>query len=183
MSSSLQLLASSFEDGWAIVREQTSIILVRPPFLRADVRHITEADVSRAIKRYGFVSHDDKFQDWSELVEELSRRYADAVNARREALGLLVDVRIDKVPEAVVVELLERIPRELIDVGETALANKLLVEILRNEHVMQRNDLLHRCRELLAICAERLARRAQPGNVRSEARRIAERGCLWAMGS
>jgi hypothetical protein len=183
--SSIELVAAALSDGWAIVREANHLFLLKPPFQTSDLRELRQLDVQIAIEKHGFALQQTTFAGWRELVSFVSAQYGDAVEQRRLLLGAAdEELSWDALPLIVVAEMLDRVKTDLIDIGETSTANKILVHLLSNDALRQDVDLFRRCQDLLKVCVQNIGHRRNQSPPRSfPGQRVQERGSVWAMGS
>jgi hypothetical protein len=163
----LELVAISREDGWAYVRTDTGIRLVRPPYAQWSTTPVSEAAVEPAILNHGFTSVQRQFSQWKEVIEYLNGEICAARDATGQQLpeNGLGEQMLAFAPDDILMGFLERVDRELLPNGEWRSAEKILMAMLKLERIRQNMELGERTVVLLE--------RAQRGlDAAQDARRI-----------
>lgn len=152
----LELLAASFEDGWAFIRRGGDILAMKPPYRRTNLSVVSEATVEKAVHAYGFEARAESFDDWTTLIAFLR----DRMRAARESQGAdgpggdPVRELIQDAPEAILCNYLDRIESELLPNREWNAASRLLTTLIGSHKVWQDADLCRRTAALLNTCSE-----------------------------
>jgi hypothetical protein len=154
----LKMLAAALEDGWAFVRRGRDILLVKPPYLQSDLLAVSEGTVERAIARHGFVSVEEQFQNWADLITFLKAQLL----ATRRDLGL-TEPRTDVIreligfaPSYMLKSYLDRIKNELIPLKEWQACLDLLTAIMRVEAVRVNRELHRYALNVLENCQQQM---------------------------
>jgi hypothetical protein len=148
----LTLLAVACEDGWAFVRTDESILLVRPPYSRSNCRSVGEHAVEEGVTRHGFSACERDFADWRELIRFLNDEVRKTRDARgeqivREGLGAQM---MQFASDDVLDRFLGRVETELLPSGSWEPAERLLIDMLKLPQVRQNPSLLARVSDLLS---------------------------------
>lgn len=200
----LELLAVSFTDGWAFVRKDDRLLLLRPPYRTSNLLVVDESVLKRSIAEYGFEAASQEFDDWPALLalmrNELSRVHSSLLGNMTEA-AVMAELLRDAT-QTVIEEYLDRIRTDLIPRHRWIIALDLLRLLVRAEAVKVHPQLLGHVVDLMEICAtgvsgsnperiiddQQLSR--QFPNIAPElpsimlyARRIAERHQILSIGS
>jgi hypothetical protein len=131
----LELLAMALEDGWAYVRSDDEIRLVRPPYTRRSSWIVSREAVNDALSRQGFVrppAERREFAGWRELIAFLeeqivaARRIAGAA-ALEDGIG---EQLLDFAPPEVLRRFVERVRVELIPGCKWEHAENVLLKML-----------------------------------------------------
>ena len=154
--SKLKLLAFTAEDGWALVRSDQSVLLVRPPYTRSNSSPGPERAVERAVAQHGFSASDQEFPDWLALVEFLNSQVRQTRATRGEHLNQqgLGSQMLEFAPEDVLVTFLDRVGSELLTSGLWASAERLLIDMLNLPQVQRTPELVKRASGLLSRTVE-----------------------------
>lgn len=155
-----KLLAISRADGWAFVRDDGEISLVKPPYKRA-FRSVVAGDaVEKAIQTHGFQATDVDFGDWADLVSYLQTGLVETRKGNRSKAPDVTELAKDilgHAPLNVIKSCLQRVRTELIPSGEWLPALRLLDGLYHSETTMQHTPLRDEVVDLLEQCALRLA--------------------------
>ena len=154
----LELLAVAPEDGWAFVRSESGVVLVRPPYRRSTMVDASNEAASSAVLRYGFSPPSDvtSFDDWRDLISFLVDKVRES---RAETVRELSDSGIgaqalEFAPPEVVSSFLDRIERELLPEREWGHAVRLLEALFKLPAVRTDIELSRRGVELLLASVE-----------------------------
>ncbi len=152
----LTLLAVASEDGWAFVRTDESILLVRPPYSHSNCRKVGEHAVEEGVTRHGFSACERDFADWRELIRflnDLVRKTRDARGEQivRQGLGAQM---MQFASDDVLDKFLGRVETELVPSGSWEPAERLLIDMLKLPQVRQNSSLLARVSKLLGWTVE-----------------------------
>jgi hypothetical protein len=71
----IRLLALAPEDGWAFVRSEGQVRLLRPPYGKRTHPVVEESAVARAVAVEGFEAAEEDFADWADLFAALEQRF------------------------------------------------------------------------------------------------------------
>ena len=149
----IQLLAIAPEDGWAFVRSEGRILLLRPPYGKRRRPSVEEGTVARAVAMEGFEAADQVFPDWIALFAFLEERFL----AGRKPL-----------PAALAPESVERILRHAPGSALEKILNRIEHEFLPGRHWDAASELLARFLAVETPAAAGLRPRAAELLVRSE---------------
>jgi len=130
----IELLAVAPEDGWAYVKEDAEVRLIRPPFTRSLSSIVSEQWVENAVSKHGFVrpgEHERSFDDWPTLLQFLGKQMRSALTARDVEIAENAAERLLEfaTPETLN-RYLARIDAELIPNGRWDHAESLLLNML-----------------------------------------------------
>jgi hypothetical protein len=150
----IELLALAPEDGWAFVRSDGRIRLLRPPYGKRVHPEVAESEVARAVAVEGFEAADARFEDWTSIFAYLEKRFlASRPEPRREVTPEVVERILRHAPPDALEGFLDRIERELLPDGQWAPASTLLMCFLAVESTAAAPfrarawQLLRRCQE------------------------------------
>jgi hypothetical protein len=149
-----KLLALAAEDAYAFAEQNDELFLIRPPFTSRVKKQVPRAALETAIVRYGFMRSDQTFDSWSGLVQYLRDEFLRARRGTNQQPEDSDNIRrlVQRAPEEVVLQYLERIETELIPREEWSAAIELLTHLFRNVVAKGRPDLLDNCATLLERC-------------------------------
>jgi hypothetical protein len=139
----IKLMAASREDGWGIVQDGQRVLLLRPPYGRANVQQINEKFVERAAVAYGFTVVDREFPDLRSVLLFLDEQVKEA----RAAIGQDLDIKriqdelMSVAPPAVMRRFLLKIENELLPDHLYENAQSMLMAMLDASAVRQDADL------------------------------------------
>lgn len=130
----IRLLAIAPEDGWAFVRSEARILLLRPPYGKRRHPCVEEGVVTRAVTAEGFEAADRTFPDWAALFAHLEERFL----AERTPLpAALAPESVERIlrhaPHSALASLLDRIEHDLLPGRHWDAANGLLARFLAVE--------------------------------------------------
>ena len=150
----LNIIALSPADGWAIVRDRTALLLVRPPYSRTGQRRIDDSFVDTAVSGLGFhrAEASAEFSGWSSLIAHLN----DQVASARAEYGQTIDDAglgerlLPMAPARVLQRFLERIRTELLPNPKAWTgAEQLLLTMLRLPQLKDSSELHDEAVDLL----------------------------------
>lgn len=126
----IELLAKSGEDGWAVVRMEEKLRLLRPPYSETRCPWIDDVDMTRLLAEGDFAQTVPSipFQTWMEVVDHLQKcMVAAAVPMQSEqvqesALKLLLKAPVEKIEH-----FLHRIENELLPAKHFLAAQSILL--------------------------------------------------------
>ena len=179
----LTLIAAAFEDGLAFVKRGNKIQFTRPPYLGSNLLWTDEEKVEKAISAHGFVSCNQSFETWSELVAFLKDRFLEA----RKKLGLVELAGLSELlplaPASVLSGYLDRVEAEMLPAREWTPALNLLTDMLKVESVLKDRSMFLRAISLLRKCLTEINRMElskeeivdEEGSLRDEFPECAER--------
>jgi hypothetical protein len=152
----LKVLAIAAEDGWAFVRTDDDIRVVRPPYWHSNTSSTSEYSVQAAIARHGFSPCDEQFADWEGLTAFLNEkvrasRLARGEEIRRRGLGAEI---LQFAPANVLESFLSRVETELLPPGDWDSAERLLHDMLKVPEVRKNDSLFSRVCDLLVRVAD-----------------------------
>ena len=149
-----RLLAIAPEDGWAFVRRDDELLLVKPPYSQRTLSRVEEVDLERSLSLQGFQAENRSFADWGSLIAHLQAEIVAAHEARGQSEPASEDIRelIHFAPHYILSNYLDRIEKELIPNREWEPALDLLTFLLGVEAVRSEATLYERTRRLLESC-------------------------------
>lgn len=127
------LLALSPDDGWAYVRVNERILLIRPPYRQATCVVVDEDAVEKAVGVHGFQAEEQCFPDWQELIVYLNNRVAAFYKQLGQDLEKidLTESMLEFASSDVIGAFLKRVEHELLPQRAWDHAERLLVRILK----------------------------------------------------
>jgi hypothetical protein len=159
----IELLALAPEDGWAFVRSDGRIRLLRPPFGKRVHPEVAESEVARAVAVEGFEAADSRFEDWPSIFAYLEERFlASRPEPRGEVTPEVVERILSHAPPEALEGYLDRVDRELLPDGQWAPASTLLICFLAVDSPdvapfrMRAWQLLKRCQAAQLEAGQRL---------------------------
>ena len=174
----LELLAIAPEDGWAYVRSDNRVYLVRPPYTPSNRTVVDERTVERAVQQHGFDAATQVLADWADLVGFLNDQVRRARSARGQVVtdeGIGAQI-LQFAPAEVLGRYLDRVEAQLLPCDKWDPAERLLSDMLSVEAVQQDRSLLERVSMLLKrTCAARQAAEASRQALAEDTARIPER--------
>jgi hypothetical protein len=140
-----RLLAIIPEDGWAMVREGSTIFFVRPPFRRSERVPVPEVTLSDAISLHGYEAQDAPEESWSGAVERI-REIMTRVHENRSlpSDGEILSRLMRSGPPSVLAGLLDRIEKEWLVKGNLRAAGRALKALLAEDRVKSSKVLFDR---------------------------------------
>lgn len=153
-----ELLAAAFEDGWAFVKCEREILLVRPPYHRSQgISKVPESTIEKAVHAYGFTVTKKSFPDWPSLIAFLRERLVETRRAHGRATPQTETILelVDYAPRDILENYLDRIESELLpnrewDAVFTLLTKLISVEAIKNDSLLfdRTVNLLKKCQKL-----------------------------------
>lgn len=158
----LELLALAPADGWAFVRSDGRIRLVRPPYDQTTSSTVTERVVETAVLKQGFnrLGETKNFDSWQELIGFLNG----TIREERSPEGLEVGIggrMLEYAPLDVLSGFLDRVERELLPSHKWEAAQSVLTAMLELPRVRQDATLCTRATDLLIAAIQEAARARQ----------------------
>ena len=152
----LRLIAIAPEDGWAFVKEEGSIHLIRPPYRKNNVSIASEATVEKAISTQGFVSEQKDFPDWRSLITDIQNRLIEARKEQGQSVPgpEAAQKLIQYAPQHIVESYLDRVETDLFPDSKWDAAMDLLLALLKSKRVKAAERLRERTTSLLEKCWE-----------------------------
>jgi len=146
----LELLALAPADGWAFVRSDGRIRLVRPPYDQTTSSTVTERVVETAVLKHGFnrLGETKHFDSWQELIGFLNG----TIREERSPEGLEVGIggrMLEYAPLDVLSGFLDRVERELLPSHKWEAAQSVLTAMLELPRVRQDETLWTRATDLV----------------------------------
>jgi hypothetical protein len=156
----LELVAAALEDGWALVRKDEQLMLLRPPYRQSNVAYVSEDTVDKAVELHGFQSIRRSYDEWENLIGYLRHELTKAHRAR---FGAISDAELQQellrdAPRSVLEEYLRRTELELLPNREWRAAVDLLTVMTKVELVQKDHELLSRSLTLLNMCFAEMSR-------------------------
>jgi hypothetical protein len=150
-----EILAVAAEDGWAFVKQDGRIFLVRPPYAQTGATEVPASAVERAVSAHGFQATARSFDSWGKLIEHLERTIVDAA-AGRPRIEDAARKLLRHASRETVVRFIDRIASELVPSQKWEEAATALEALLDLEVVSADQDLRHRAVDLLKACTKGL---------------------------
>jgi len=160
---SLRLEALLPVEGVGIVRSDSELRLVQPPYRLSDAPKLPTSALRDAVLKYNYVVSNEQFDNWEALIEFLNRQVVES----RQRLGRSIPevVAYDDIVEAAAPEVisgfLDRVESELLPHGLFDHADNFLLAVLSSALVAQT--------PLLSARAARLLRQTKEARARTEA--------------
>lgn len=147
----IELLAIAAEDGWAFLRRDGQVLVVRPPYRRHSLSEVSQATVEKAVSAHGFQVAQGTFDDWRSLVTFLREQIVEAREAQGQKVPEPDEVKrlVGRAPPRVLERYLDRIDSELLPGREWNAALELLTTLLRLAGLKNSPRLHDRAIELL----------------------------------
>ena len=160
----ITLLAIAPEDGWAFVRKDGVILLVKPPYTKLATLQVDARTVENAVSTHGFehVPPERSFASWSGLISFLHGQVLESRKARGRPLpdSGVGESFLQVAPKEVLETFLARVEHELLPNKKWDHAQKLLLAMLKTPRVRSEEDLASRA-ALLLERAMKLEERAE----------------------
>jgi hypothetical protein len=150
----LTLVAASYDDGWGFVEHDNRFLLIKPPYLRAQVSSVTQSVINKAIEHYGFSVAQETFEDWADLVRFMKTKFLERRRTRDSApVGDNVSRDlIASAPPYILENYLRRIEEELIPQQEWQAALDILITLIDVDAVKHNQQLSHAVARLIKLC-------------------------------
>jgi len=153
----LELLAISREDGWAFVRTDGNVHLIRPPYSGANRQTVPEDEVGAAVNKHGFSAASESFDTWKDLIGFLEEQVAESRAASGQDMS---DAELGKTllrdaPAEILYQFLERAEREWLPQGKWSALENMLLDILTSPQAKEDGKLLDRAQALLRMSKAR----------------------------
>ncbi|MBZ5618263.1 MAG: hypothetical protein LAQ69_05925 [Acidobacteriia bacterium] len=163
----LELLAIAREDGWAFVRQDEQLMLVKPPYRQSNLARVSEEILEKAVSVHGFEPIQQTYPGWAPLIQFLR---AELSKVHESKLGILGDAELKfellrDAPREILEDYLHRTESELIPNGEFSAALDLTTVLMGIDTIRQDATLYSRAIALLQQCNAGLAAN---GRVRAE---------------
>jgi hypothetical protein len=130
----IRLLAIAPEDGWAFVRSEDRILLLRPPYGKRRHPSVEKSTVAQAIAVEGFEAAGQAFPDWPAVFAFLEERF---LAGRTPLPAILAPQSVERIlrhaPASALESLLDRIQNELLPGRQVDPAGELLARFLAVE--------------------------------------------------
>jgi len=163
----LELLAIAREDGWAFVKKDEQLILIKPPYRDSNLVRVSEDIIEKAVSQHGFEWVQESYAGWGPLVDFLRTELS---KVRQCELGMLDDAELKfellrDAPREILEDYLRRTESELIPGGEWNAALDVLTLLMRIDIVRHDANLYAHAIALLQRCNSGLA---ENGRTRAE---------------
>jgi hypothetical protein len=148
----LELLAYAPEDGWAFVRKDEKITLIRPPYVSANEALTDESKIEPAIRLYGFTASRETFNNWDELISFLRSEILKSRHKQGRPLlepGMAGKHLLELAPPEILMSFLERVEKELLPREEWDAAENVLMAMLDLPIEEKRIEIIHKATLLL----------------------------------
>lgn len=147
----IEIVAVSYEDGWAYVRLEEGLCLIHPPYHRSGAIPADERTIEKAVGTLGFSVLAREFQSWHELVSFLHDGVAEA---RRQCGREVAEAAPGKeflrlAPVEDLSHFLDRVESELIPQGKLEHAENILLAMLTTPEAQDHRDITIRAAQLM----------------------------------
>lgn len=162
----LELLALAAEDGWAYVRHNENVQLVRPPYSRNSSTTVSPDCVATAVARFGFAIppvEQRRFPDWQALIAFLNAEVVHARSDRGQPLpaGDVGQELLAFAPPETLRQFLDRVESELLPANRLEHAASLLGNMLKLPVVRCDDGLYNRATDLFQRVFDRQSQRTR----------------------
>ncbi|MBT3266125.1 hypothetical protein HN371_03175 [Candidatus Poribacteria bacterium] len=149
----LEVLALAPADGWAYVRRDGVLLLVRPPYHNDTSLPVDESAVEAAVTKHGFVAADGEFADWPELIAHLRVLVAEAHPdlPSAEEIG---QAYWEVADEEDLGHALDHVEQELLPGREYDHAIRLLAAMVEHSPVLAESGMIRRAARLLTQASQ-----------------------------
>lgn len=152
----IEMLAAALRDGWAFVRSDQRVRLVRPPYRTSFCPEVSDETVDKAVLSHGFTPIKESFEDWPSLIKYLEDQL---VETRRSAGYPEPDIEnlrnlVAKAPAKVLHKCLDQVEEEFLPKGEFIAAESLVTQMLRSHLLRADDQLSERALSLLGRCQQ-----------------------------
>jgi hypothetical protein len=156
MITAIKVVALATEDGWAIIRENQGLFLLRPPYTVSSKIQCTGKELEEAVVKHGFHSVDYSFSNYSQLIQFIKNEYIKANKKSGKAVPTLEELKelLDYASEDVLIKFLDRAETELIPRGKIEAAESLALDLMKLDKVIGNKKLLDRVINIIDKCAE-----------------------------
>jgi hypothetical protein len=157
---SLKLEALLPVEGVGIVRDNTELRLVQPPYRLSDAPTLPATALRDAILKYDYVASGEEFETWGDLIEYLNRQVVESRTrlGRNIPESVAYDEIVAVAPPEVISGFLDRVESELIPRGSFDHADNLLLAVLSSDLLIKTPALSARAGKLLRRSKESRAR-------------------------
>ncbi|MBI3681624.1 MAG: hypothetical protein HY235_14675 [Acidobacteria bacterium] len=154
MPDALKLVAVAPDDGWAFVRSNGRLLLIRPPYRDGAWSVVSERILQEGVARHGFSVSALEFDEWKQVVDHLRQQMSASWQSRpplpaNEVLETLIQHASVRILEAQLDNLSQLLEQE----GKRKAVRKAIGVFLASEKV-KNSELYTRCVELLAKCED-----------------------------
>jgi hypothetical protein len=152
----IELIALSRTDGWAFVRIEGDVILIKPPYGRRHVSHASESLVEKAVIGHGFAMVHRSYDDWPSLISFLR---GEIEHARAELKIAMPDEEMMRelladASDEILDRFLDRVEKELLPAGERDAALQALTTLISLDSVRHDAQRFTRALALLQSCSK-----------------------------
>jgi hypothetical protein len=161
MTTAIKVAALATEDGWAIIRENQDLFLLRPPYTVSSKIQCTEKELEEAVVKHGFRSVDYSFSNYSQLIRFIKDEYIKANKKSDKTVPTLEELKelLGYASEDVLIRLLDRAETELIPGGKIEAAESLALDLMKLDKIIGNKKLLDRVIDIIYKCAEHRKKR------------------------
>lgn len=155
MKAELKIVALAPQDGWAFVRENENLYLLRPPYTASGKIDCTAKEVEEAILKYGFFSVDHPFSHYSELIRFIKDEYVRTNKENGIDTPTTDELKelLRYASEDVLSGFLNRAETELIPGGKIEAAESLALDIMKLDKVVGNKKLHDHAVSIIDKCA------------------------------
>jgi hypothetical protein len=150
------VVALATEDGWAIIRENETLFLLRPPYTVSSKIQCTEKELEEAVLNHGFRSVDYSFSKYSQLIQFIKNEYIKANKDSGKTVPTMEELKelLGYASEDVLIKFLDRAETELIPGGKIEAAESLVLDLMKLDKIIGNKKLLDRVINIIYKCAE-----------------------------
>lgn len=194
----LNLIAIAPFDGWAYVKDNGAVYLIKPPYNIANKVLAGEEQKDKAVAKYGFYECNETFDYYAQLTGFLKERYKElnkAIGRNVEPVSTDEILKfINNLPADKIREFADKIKSDFIEAEKYADAIKLIGDVLNIDKVRKHNDLRVYYEEIKELAQKGIARKVmmlsekfnlpnniQPMQVCKRQTEVSERGSLFEM--
>jgi hypothetical protein len=147
----LEVIATAKEDGWAFVKKDEQVFLVKPPYRASNLIPVSEDVIPKAVTSQGFHWIHQEFNDWEGVVASLRAGLKEAHDA---VLGHVADADLQRelledAPMDILEGYLRRTEEELLPNHEWRAATTVLTVLLKLDSIRNNPDLFRHTVSLL----------------------------------
>ncbi len=153
----IKVIAIAPDDGWAFIKGEDGISLLRPPYIASNQIRVTEKDVEIALGLHGFEECDSSFDSLKEVIGFLKDKYVEAMKNRGVDLPSLDELKdlLKYATDDILLEYLEKAEKELIPEGKFAVASSIALDIMELEKAGQNPQIYRMAVDVVRKCDQK----------------------------
>jgi hypothetical protein len=143
MRGELKIVALAPYDGWAFVRENDNLFLLRPPYTVSSRDRCSPKELAEAVSKHGFNSVDRSFGSYSELIQFVKDEYIKANKDNGKVVPTVEELKelLNYASEDVLLGFLEKAEKELLPEGKIEAAESLILDLMKLDKVIKNKNL------------------------------------------